>query len=449
MSPVHRCARPAPAGTGQGDLSTVPRLRAALLAAACAAALAQPAGARDDPAGRWTPRAPLPAPRRLLAAAVFTDARGVEAIYTFGGCGSPCYQPPLHGSTDEETRVEIYDPRTDRWRRAANRIPAVVFGAAAAAPGDGAIYIVGGFITADTVAGGLVATDAVLAYDPARDAWSRKAPLPTPRLGLAAVALNDKVYALGGSDGRAATGAMDVYDPATGRWTPAASLPTPRAFLAATVLDGKIYAVGGAPDCCGASTTAAVEVYDPATDRWRAVRPLPVALQVSAAAAVNGRLYVLGGFIPGRGVQGDTYEYDPDNDAWTPRAPLLVPRDQAPAVAAGGEIYLLGGSNDCHCRALDANHRFTPAAPLPADLGIDLTNGRTRLSRSSPCATRSPSPTTARPTPRGLASPPSFRRCCEGCRGPAAPRAARAAAARGRSAASPPTSRWTSRPAAR
>src|SRR5947199_59368 len=102
------------------------------------------------------------------------------------------------------------------------------------------------------------------------DSWSPSAPLPTPRRLLtaaaAAVALDGKVYVLGGSDGSAASGALEVYDPALNSWSRKAPMPTPRVFLAAAAVNGRIYAIGGAPDCCGNATTNVVEVYDPATD---------------------------------------------------------------------------------------------------------------------------------------------------------------------------------------
>ena len=63
--------------------------------------------------------------------------------------------------------------------------------------------------------------------------WTMRSPLPAVRAEVAAVALNGKLHALGGSfDGKA--GAYhDSYDPATDRWRPAAPLPASRDHLAA------------------------------------------------------------------------------------------------------------------------------------------------------------------------------------------------------------------------
>lgn len=308
----------------------------------------------------WETRAPMPTPRRLLAAAAEAGK-----VYTFGGCGSPCFQPPFHVSAFEETRVEVYDPERDRWE-VRSPMPTILFGAAAAAPGDGRIYTFGGFVSPDVVQ----------EYDPGSDSWRLRSSMPTPRHGLATVALGGNIYVLGGSDGRRALGTLEVYDPATDSWSRGAPMPTPRVFLAAAAVGGRIYAIGGSPDCCGDAATDAVEVYDPATDTWRAAASLPVAQQVSAAADAGGAILTFGGFIPGQGAQGRTFEYDPESDRWTERATMPTARDQS-AAARVNPVFVVGGSVDCHCRALPTNESYRPREPPTptADLTIEKDDG--------------------------------------------------------------------------
>src|SRR5436309_11022131 len=305
----------------------------------------------------WNPGPDMPTPRRLLAAAV----EGGK-LYTFGGCGSPCFQPPLHTSTFEETRVEIYDPATKAWTADPNPMPTISYGGAAVAPGNGKIYTLGGYLS------GNVVQEYTPGTGPGQTtgSWRLRSPMPTPRYGLAAVALNGKIYAIGGSG---PSNALEMYDPATDTWTPKAPMPTARVFLAAAAVDGKIYAIAGSPDCCGAAQTNVVEIYDAATDTWRTGAPLPIAEQTSAAAAMNGKVYVLGGFIPGSGVQAATFEYDPGTNARTAKAPMPIPRDQAPAAVLDGEIVVAGGSTNCHCMARSETERYTP--PAVPDLSID------------------------------------------------------------------------------
>ncbi|HEV8239415.1 MAG TPA: IPTL-CTERM sorting domain-containing protein [Thermoanaerobaculia bacterium] len=311
--------------------------------------------------GSWHAASDLLTPRRLLAAA----EQGGK-IYTFGGCGSPCFAPPLHISDFEERLVEVYDPdldprlhadldpQTQPWSRL-EPMPSIVFGAAAAAPGDGSLYVFGGFVTGTST----------LRYEPGARRWTAKAPMPTPRHGLAAAAWGGKVYVVGGSNGTTALSALEVYDPADGgSWRQLPAMPTARVFLAAVAVDGKIYAIGGSPDCCGDGTTDVVEVYDIEHGTWRQEPSLslPLRMQTSAAAAIGGKIYVLGGFVPGQGATGRTYELDPANPqaGWIEQRAMPEPRDQAPAVALPDGIHVLGGATNCHCSPRRDHPTFHP-----------------------------------------------------------------------------------------
>src|SRR5262245_45441770 len=171
------------------------------LLGALALICAHPVLAEED---RWVRLTSMQPPRRLLAAAAAADGK----IYTFGGCGSPCFEPPLHTSTDEETRVQVYDPSTDTWQEK-KRMSAILFGAAAASVGRKG-YTFGGYVTPNLTQ----------EYNPDSDTepWTKKRPMPTPRHGLAAVAFKDKIYVLGGSDGKSPSDALEIYHPETNTW---------------------------------------------------------------------------------------------------------------------------------------------------------------------------------------------------------------------------------------
>jgi N-acetylneuraminic acid mutarotase len=70
-------------------------------------------------------------------------------------------------------------------------------------------------------------------------------------------------------------------------------MPTPRSEIAGVALNGKIYIIGGF-DENGLSTTT-VEVYDPIADKWTTAAPLPQPLDHTAVASYDGKLYVVGG----------------------------------------------------------------------------------------------------------------------------------------------------------
>lgn len=75
--------------------------------------------------------------------------------------------------------------------------------------------------------------------------WLTKTDMPTARFGLSGAVVDEKIYAIGGSNGERRFATVEEYDPATDTWTPKADMPTARGNLASATVNGKIYAFGG------------------------------------------------------------------------------------------------------------------------------------------------------------------------------------------------------------
>jgi N-acetylneuraminic acid mutarotase len=136
-------------------------------------------------------------------------------------------------------------------------------------------------------------------YDPALDAWTIDlAPLPAPRDHLTGQASLGLLYAIGGRAGgiSGTTARVDAYDPATDAWSPRAPMPTARGGMASGVVDGAIVVVGGEGNPAAPSGVfPEVERYDPATDAWQELPPMPRPRHGMAAVGLDGGLYVPGG----------------------------------------------------------------------------------------------------------------------------------------------------------
>ncbi|GIX48899.1 MAG: hypothetical protein KatS3mg131_3110 [Candidatus Tectimicrobiota bacterium] len=181
-----------------------------------------------DPATRtWHRKAPLPQPRGALAAGVIGGK-----IYAAGGSPAP-----------RERDFAVYDPQTDTWTplppmpSPRNHLAAGVVGTT--------FYAVGGR------SGGIRGiTNALEAFDPTTGRWVHKAPLPTARGGIAGAVLQGCLYVFGGegnparSDGLFAE--VEVYDPFHDRWQALPPMPTPRHGIGAAALGDRIYLPGGA-----------------------------------------------------------------------------------------------------------------------------------------------------------------------------------------------------------
>lgn len=229
----------------------------------------------------WITRAPMPTARVNFGAVSLNGS-----LFAIGGDNlAPCSCP-----TNTLRTVEIYNPTTDSWSAG------VPMPTARSEPGvaalDGVIYVVGGY-TWVSPSQGLRNTAVVEAFDVTTGVWSTKAPLPVATKGLAVVAADGVLYAIGGMIGDQATAAVYGYDPQTNSWIQKASMPVARHSLQAAVLNGRIYAIGGYNQNGG--SLSAVEAYDPTSDSWS---PMPSMLRGRAAFgahALNGRIYAVAG----------------------------------------------------------------------------------------------------------------------------------------------------------
>ena len=200
-----------------------------------------------------------------------------------------------------------YDVASDSWSEGPP-LPVPTAGGALVLAGR-TLHYVGGFLDRDTTIGNHWA----LALD-GGTTWEPRAPLPVPRGHVAGAAVGGRVYAIGGQL-RHDTDAVDLdavhaYDPARDAWTAVASLPTPRShFESATIVHhDRIVIVGGRDNRRWGGLKrlglANVTSYDPATDKWSELPALPIGLQTTCAQVVDGRLIVTTG-ATGEEVDGE------------------------------------------------------------------------------------------------------------------------------------------------
>jgi len=201
--------------------------------------------------------------------------------------------------------------------------------------------------------------------------WRTRAQMPTPRTGLAVVAHDGLIYAIGGVSNDGVTAKVEVYDPKADSWTTRRSKPTAVGFISAVEVEGKIYVPGGFD--AGRQSRNLLEVYDPAQDSWQAGAPLPQPVGAYALAALNGQIYLFGGRDE-RGYIASVYRYDPQADAWEDLKPMEQARGFLSAAAIGERIYVVGGYDDItefnSCNQYDpANDTWSTCAAMEMPRG--------------------------------------------------------------------------------
>lgn len=277
----------------------------------------------------------------------------------------------------------------------------------------------GGFFSSHTIDTTLELIDtSLVAADGSvfvRPPWEDVAPLDTAREGHAAVALDGKIWVIGGwdKDGNGLAG-VEIYDPIANEWSEGPALPRPLGDVPAVAIAGKIYVVAADdevlvhdPDTGWSSTTPQfspgiplwdaaywhdtifgfgevligaslassiapvilVGGYDPAGDQWLVGGD---SLQWAEALrftveVVGDSMFVIGGFGQSgtgpseRGALDSVMEFDLAAESWVTAGVgrLKAARDNHASAVLDGRVYVFGG-NPVTCNAVTC----TPQAPL-------------------------------------------------------------------------------------
>jgi hypothetical protein len=270
-----------------------------------------------------------------------------------GGFEAPTLGNVLNLSISD--KVEVYDPRSDRWTTKAP-LPVGLHHAGLAAVGR-QLYVVGGYTRSGLSAWKPVAS--LYRYDPQEDRWSEGTPMPTSRGALALAVVNGRILAIGGYNGDINVPAVEEYDPQTNRWTVRGSLPAPRDHLAAAT-DGRfVYAIGGRLNGNYSQNVALVHQYDPESDRWIQRADLPTARSGITAAILAGRIYVFGGEAPS-GTFTNTEAYKPVSDSWQTMAPMPTGRHGLGSAVVGDRIFVIAGGPQPGGSFSNTNEVFVP-----------------------------------------------------------------------------------------
>lgn len=202
------------------------------------------------------------------------------------------------------------------------------------------------------------------------EAWINETGMKTPRTAHVVVAVNNKMYAIGGQVATtgAASNAVEEYDPVTKVWTTKSNTNfTARSHAAAAVMNGKIYVFGGTTN--GTNPVTKNEMYDPETNTWTTKRVMPIAKMYLAAATANGLVYAIGGATSSTAAVNTLHVYDPVSDTWVAKTSMNTKRAWLSAQSVNGKIYVFGGlSNISALTSTSTAEYYDPATDKWLDI---------------------------------------------------------------------------------
>ena len=256
--------------------------------------------------------AALPLPVEETGAATTADA-----LYVMGGFNA------AGASLDT---VYVFDGSA--WR-AGPRLPVAVDHPSAASL-NGQVYLAGGHT---------FGRDSARLFRLDGDHWTELAAMHFARGGHALVAVQGKLYAIGGNSYRGNVAAAEAFDPAANAWTVLSSLPAPRNHVSGFVLATKACVAGGR-----SPNTGRIDCIDAVDGSWSRLPDLPRATSGGGATSfVGGAVVMMGGEDAGESVMVDMLSFYSDG-AWSALDAMQSPRHGIQLALFQGRAWACGGA---------------------------------------------------------------------------------------------------------
>ncbi|KAJ8394897.1 hypothetical protein AAFF_G00042520 [Aldrovandia affinis] len=239
---------------------------------------------------------------------------------------------------------------------------------------EGKVYALGG-MAADTTPQALVRV-----YEPAKDQWQPLPSMPTPRYGATSFLRGNKIYVLGGRQGKLPVTAFEAFDLEVKSWTRFPCIPSRRAFAGCAVTDRFFYSLGGLQQPgphnfysrphfvstveeydteleSGLETPPVISIYS--KHLWRVCiwnKPTRASRMRErradfVAGCLGGRVIAAGGLADSL---GSVESYNPARRRWEHVAPLPSPRCSCAALQTPHMLFLIGGVAQGPSNAVEA-----------------------------------------------------------------------------------------------
>ena len=184
----------------------------------------------------WRRLPPPPEERAAAAAAATADGR----VWIVGG----------RTRDGLASRALLLDLETLRWRLVRGPRPREHLAATAL---GGRVYAIGG-----RLAGYDTNLRTVEVYDPRTNRWRSLPDLPDARGGTGAAAIEGRIVSVGGESPGGTNATVWFLAPRAGEWMRLPDLPTPRHGLGVVALEGRVWVIAGGPEP-GLTVSGAVE----------------------------------------------------------------------------------------------------------------------------------------------------------------------------------------------
>lgn len=151
------------------------------------------------------------------------------------------------------------------------------------------IYVVGGVISRP---GGYQRFTRVESYNPNSNKWRRRAQLLVGKSEPSVARIGSTIVAADGYTAHRDTGDNESYSPRTNSWTMLAADPNPRNEACSGSIGGRLFVAGGSHN---GRLLDSAESFNLLQSKWARKVSMPQAVTGAGSAVYNGQLYCLGG----------------------------------------------------------------------------------------------------------------------------------------------------------
>lgn len=305
----------------------------------------------------WTDMSGMPVARSDLSATVVTVG-GYDKIYLFGGCSADQVKAPwddtMYYCPTITSRCDVFDISSQEWGADddCTDAPRVRYRHAAVAV-DNKIFLVGG------VDGNDDEVQHIDVYDPSDDSWEVFGVWEGATSDLAAFVIEKEIFLVGGYvtsnyEAQSAVWKFDTTSDAL-NLVQVDSMKHPRGDIFAAVSEDYVYVTGGFSHVNGfSSPLETVERLNLDTSthsqdgsQWERVANMTHARGDKALMHMNGKIYAIGGEKTGSTAIKDVEVFDELTGEWTVETEIDDETFRFVAVAheASESIYIFGGQN--------------------------------------------------------------------------------------------------------
>lgn len=286
---------------------------------------------------KWTKKADLPIPISKSKAAAVNGK-----IYVMGGV-----TPTFRGFSKANFE---YNPQTDTWIKKQDMPTGRTNFAIAAV--ENKIYVIGGDPFQNKVE----------VYDPKTDSWDSLLVMPSKRQHINCATINNIIYVIGGFENICCppypqrcnwetcakiTNRNQAYNVSTNEWNELLPMPTPRHGLDMMAVNGKIYVIGGMGSVNSIwEPLRTNESFDPNINQWIENKKMPNPRDGYGYSVQGDCIFLFGGWIADKLQTTTTIIYDTKTDSWSNSSDLPVKSGAFAYATIENKIYIFGGDKE-------------------------------------------------------------------------------------------------------